>query len=445
MSQQFRTGGQTLVRELNRSIILNQLRIGSPLSRADMAAITGLNKTTVSSLVDELIAHSFVREIGRHPSAGGRPAMLLELDPDAGCIVGAEFGVGYLNVLVTDFRAAIRWRRQVQYDTSEDQRRVMSKLVGLLRQAVRQSQNFGTRLLGIGISLTGLVDVASGTQIFAPNLGWRNVPVREVLNAKFDVPIFVDNDANAAALAERYLGAAQHLDNFVYVTGNVGIGIGIVLGGHIFQGTTGYAGEAGHTTLDLNGPLCMCGNHGCWERLASQRALIERVQKAIQKGQPSSICAPAKRSDQITIQMIVEAAKGGDAVGLRALQETGVYLGVGIANLINIFNPSAIALGGMLSLAEEFLMPVVRQVVLERAMKESREAAQILVSTFKSDACVMGGVALVLHDILSRPRLDLSLPSQRSDAPTRQGFGRLSTRQVGPSSRHSRMKGGGRI
>jgi predicted NBD/HSP70 family sugar kinase len=136
---------------------------------------------------------------------------------------------------------------------------------------------------------------------------------------------------------------------------------------------------------------------------------------------------------QITIEEIVEAARGGDAVARRALEETGLYLGIGIANLINTFNPSLVAFGGALSLADEFLMPVVRQVVLERAMSGPREAAQVVVSTFKSDACVMGGVALVLHEILSRPRLDLSLPSQSNDAPIWQGLA-LSTRPVGPLS-----------
>jgi len=425
MSRHFRTGDQTFVRELNRSIILNQLRVGSPLSRADLAAITGLNKTTVSSLMGELMEHDFVREIGPTTSSGGRPGVLLELNPGAGCIIGAEIGVGCLNVVLTDFRATISWRHQVQYDKSDDQRRVTNKLVALLRQAVRQSQHTGVRLLGIGIGIPGLVDVTSGTLIYEPNMGWRNVPLRQLIGAKLDVPIFVDNDANAAALGERYFGAAQDVDNFAYVVANIGLGAGLVMGGHIFQGASGYAGEAGHTTIDPDGPLCRCGNRGCWERLASQQALIERIQKAIQAGQHSSIEDMAKHNlDQITIQLILEAARGGDDVARRALEETGMYLGIGIANLVNTFNPSLVAFGGVLSLADEFLMPVIRQVVLERAMSGPREAAQILVSAFKSDACVMGGVALVLHDILSRPRLDWATPSQRGDIPTRQGLDR---------------------
>lgn len=176
------------------------------------------------------------------------------------------------------------------------------------------------------------------------------------------------------------------------------------IGGHIFQGASGCAGEAGHTTIDPNGPPCQCGNHGCWERLASQYALIERIQKAIRAGQRSLIEDRAKHDlDQITIQVILEAARSGDDVSRRALEETGLYLGIGIANLVNIFNPNLVAFGGTLSLADEFLMPIVRQVVLERAMKEPREAVQITVSTFKSDACVMGGAALILREILNNP------------------------------------------
>jgi len=434
MSRQFRTGDQTLVRELNRSIILNQVRTCSPLSRADLAAITGLNKTTVSSLVDELIAHGFVREIGSTASAGGRPAMMLELDPAAGYIIGAEIGVGYLNVALTDFRAAILWKRQALFSESDSQRQVVNQVIALLRQAVRQGEHTGTRLLGIGLSIPALVDVTSATLIYAPNLGWCDVPLRQILSAKFDAPIFVDNDANAAALAERYMGAAQSVDNFVYVVANVGIGVGIVLGGQVFHGATGYAGEAGHVTLDPNGPLCHCGNRGCWERLASQRALIERVQKAIQAGQSSSISAMSEGANGLSLQIVLEAARQGDAVVRRALEETGEYLGIGIANLINTFNPDLVAFGGMLSLAEEFLAPVIQRTVSQRAMSGPREVAQFVVSTFKSDACVMGGVALVMHDILSHPRLDLTSSSPHSGALATQALARLSAWPVAARS-----------
>ena len=424
MARQFRTGDQTLVRELNRSIILNQLRAGASLSRADLAAISGLNKTTVSSLVEELLARNFVREIGLNASAGGRPAVLLKLNPEAGSVIGVEIGVGYLNVALADFAATIRWKRQVLFEDLADQRRVMSQVVAMIHQAIRHCEHAHVRVLGIGVSVPGLVDVESGTLVYAPNLGWRDAPMCQLLSAKFDLPIFVDNDANAATLGERYLGAAQRVDNFVCVVANVGLGVGIMLGGQLFQGASGYAGEAGHVTLDPDGPLCQCGNRGCWERFASQRALIERVRQASQAGPGST--ALAQKPDQVTLQAILDAARMEDGVARRALEEIGEYLGIGIANLINVFNPSLVVFGGALSMADEFLTPVIQRTIAQRAMPGPREAAQFVVSTFKSDACVMGGVALVLHDILSHPRLDMALPSRQSMALTTEAPARLS-------------------
>jgi glucokinase-like ROK family protein len=413
MPRQFRTGDQTFVRELNRSILLERLWVGSSLSRADLAVSTGLNKTTVSSLIDGLISDGFVREIGLNASAGGRPGVLLELNPDAGLIIGAEIGVERLNVVVSNLRASISWRRQIQFDLSDSLEHVLEQLVTLLRQARQHTQRRGLRLFGAGVTIPGLVDVGSGTLVFEPNMGWTNVAVRQLLVDRLRFPILIDNDANAAALAERYFGVARGVDDFAYVVANIGLGTGLVLGGHILQGVSGHAGEAGHTTIDPDGPLCRCGNRGCWERLASQRALMERAEQAIAAGRPTLLTSTTDHgAARVNMQTVLLAARAGDAVALEALHETGVYLGIGIANLVNIFNPSLVALGGTLSLADEFLLPVARQVVQERAMRELHQAARIVVSAFKADACVMGGVALVLHGLLSRPQLVLSRPGR---------------------------------
>ena len=414
MSRQFRTGDQTFVRELNRSILLERLWVGSPVSRADLAGSTGLNKTTVSSLVDGLISDGFVREIGLDASAGGRPGVLLELNPDAGLMIGAEIGVECLNVVVSNLRASVSWRRQVLFERSDSLEHVLERLATMLRQAKQHCQRRGLRLFGAGITIPGLVDVGSGTLVFEPNMGWTNVAVRQHLIDRLHIPILIDNDANAAALAERYFGVARGVDDFAYVVANIGLGTGLVLGGHILLGVSGHAGEAGHTTIDPDGPLCRCGNRGCWERLASQRALMERAEQAIAAGRPTLLASTTDHGTaRVNMQTVLQAAQAGDEVALEALHETGVYLGIGIANLVNIFNPSLVALGGTLSLAHEFLLPVARQVVQERAMRELRQAARIVVSAFKADACVMGGVALVLHGLLSRPQLVLSRPSQR--------------------------------
>jgi glucokinase-like ROK family protein len=409
MPKQFRTGDQTLIRDVNRSILLNLLRVQSPQSRADLAVATGLNKTTVSSLIAELISTGLVREIGAASSAGGRPGVLLDLNPEAGCLIGAELGVWFIKLILTDFRASILWRQHLLLDPAGTAEAALTKLIELVRQATDIAQRSGRKVFGLGVGVHGLVDVHSGTLVFGPNLGWRDVPIRARLEESFTFPIFVDNDAKAAAISERYFGVAQHVDNFVYVNANVGLGVGIWLGGQVYRGATGSAGEIGHTTILPDGPLCRCGNRGCWEVLASQRALIERLRARAAAGEPTSLPARNGELSDITMATIMEAASNGDALAAQALEETGVYLGLGIANLINTFNPNLVVFGGELSLAADFLLPPIERTVARRAMQWPREASQVVVAAHQFDSCVMGGVALVLNDILSHPHLEMSL------------------------------------
>jgi glucokinase-like ROK family protein len=406
LGKPYRTGDQALVREINLSIVLNCLRETSPLSRAQLAEITGLNKTTVSSLVRELIARKFVREIGFGPSGGGRPAVMLELNPDAGCIIGMEIGVDFILAILTDFKAQILWRHREDTDQAEGQEAILAKALDIVRQALAASESTHSPVLGIGVGIPGLVDVSSGTLLFAPNLKWRDVPLREVFSQEFDTPVFVDNEANVAALGERYFGAAQCSRDFIYLSIGVGLGGGIFLDGQLYRGIGGYAGEVGHMTIVSDGERCNCGNWGCWETLVSQTAVVNQVRKAMEAGNASRVSQSVEgQLKRISIPVIVEAAEEGDEVARQALEETGVYLGIGIANLINAFNPELVIFGGVLSLASDYLLPAAEKTLEERSLIWSQRMARVMASSYGPDACVMGGVALVLHDILSRPDL----------------------------------------
>jgi glucokinase-like ROK family protein len=406
LGKRYRTGDQALVREINLSIILNCLRETSPLSRAQLAEITGLNKTTVSSLVRELIARQFVREIGFDLSGGGRPPVLLELNPDAGCIIGMEIGVDFILAILTDFKAQVLWRHRENTDQAEGQEAILTRALDIVRQTLTVGGSTHSPVLGIGIGVPGLVDVSSGTLLFAPNLKWHDVPLREVFSQEFDVPVFVDNEANVAALGERYFGTAQGSRDFVYLSIGVGLGGGIVLDGQLYRGIGGYAGEIGHMTLTSDGERCNCGNCGCWETLVSQMAVVNRVRKAVEAGNASRVSQLVKgRLERISIPLIVEAAEEGDEVAGQALEETGVYLGIGIANLINAFNPELVIFGGVMSLASTYLLPAIEKTLEGRSLAWPRRMARVMASSYGPDACVMGGVALVLHDILSRPDL----------------------------------------
>jgi glucokinase-like ROK family protein len=406
LGKRYRTGDQALVREINLSIILNCLRETSPISRAQLAEITGLNKTTVSSLVRELIARNFAREIGFDSSGGGRPAVLLELNPEAGSIIGLEIGVDFILALLTDFKAQVLWRHRDDTNQAEGQEAILARAFDIVRQALTVNESNHNPVLGIGIGVPGLVDISSGTLLFAPNLKWRDIPLHEIFSREFEVPVFVDNEANVAALGERYFGAAQSSKDFIYLSLGVGLGGGIVLDGQLYRGISGYAGEIGHTTIASDGERCNCGNRGCWETLVSQTAVINRIRKAIEAENASQVSQLVKGPlERISIPAIVEAAREGDEVARRALEETGVYLGIGIANLINTFNPELVIFGGVLSLASDYLLPAAKKTLQERSLAWPRRVARVMVSSHGPDACVMGGVALVLHDILSRPGL----------------------------------------
>lgn len=399
-----RTGDQTLIREINLSIILNALRDHPPLSRAALAVATGLNKTTVSSLVKQLTDAGLITENGVGKSSTGRPGILLQLNPAAGSIIGVEIGVDFISVVLTDFAAHVIWRHQVRTDGHEVQAAILRRAMTNIEAAVARAKAHGLPILGMALGVPGLVNVESGTLLYAPNLGWENVALRQMLQAKFDFPIFVDNEASMAAFGESYFGVARGSRNVLYVSAGVGIGGGLVLNGRMFAGAAGFAGEVGHMTLDPVGLQCNCGNRGCWETLASQSAVFRRIHTCIDAGSPSKLARfKTSKHEGLTIPIVVRAAEEGDPVAREALNETGNYLGIGLANLINALNPEMVVFGGILSLAKEFLLPVIQQTIGDRALRWSSRSARIVVAAYGSDACVMGAVAMVYDHILRQP------------------------------------------
>jgi glucokinase-like ROK family protein len=403
---QYRTGDQALVREINLSVIMNHLRKNAPISRAALAETTGLNKTTVSSLVNELIDRQFVKEIGLAAPSSGRPAIQLRLNPTAGFIVSCEIGVDFILVICTNFAPEIIWRYEEHIDPSIGQRAILDRALSILQEAVKIGGPESGNLLGMAIGVPGLVDQATGSLLFAPNLGWKELPIRSFLQEYFNVPLFVDNEANIAALGEHYFGAAQGYDEVLYISAGIGLGGGIVHGGRLFRGVTGVGAEFGHMTLDPDGEVCKCGNQGCWETLVSQQALFRDIWRRIDRGETSRLSEmTGGRRSLLTVPLVVNAARMSDAVALDALEMIGQNLGIGIASLVNGLNPELVVFGGILSLAGEFLMPVIEKEVNRRALRWNRQAMQLVLSKHGFDACVIGGVAAVYQAILAQPDL----------------------------------------
>lgn len=405
--QLFSTGDQTLLREINLSSVLRYIHSNAPISRAQLAGLTGLNKSTVSSLIDELVERGLVRQTGLDTSGTGRPATLLELNPQAGYIIGVEYGVDFVTVILANFHGEVIWRAQQNADPAEGQETTTAKVFELVDQAIEVCTAQQARLLGLGISTPGTVQVEEGFLIYAPNLDWRNIPFAQIYHDRYpNLTVCVDNDANAAAVGEHLFGVAQHAQDFVFLFGGVGIGAGLFLNGGLYRGQSGYAGEIGHSVFmaETFQTPCHCGNRGCWETYASQLSIMERVRAQLQARRSSSITSfLSDPNAPLTLQSIKEAANIGDNVAVEALNEAGQAMGIGVANVINIFNPSMVVIGGPLSMVGQFMLPGIQESIERHTLPEIRQVTQVVLSASGPDASVIGAVATVVEAIFSKP------------------------------------------
>ncbi len=396
---------QNLLKQLNSALIMDRLLVGAPLSRANLAQETGLNRSTISSLVNDLMERELIREIGLESAdSRGRPGMLLELNPGGGSVIGIEINVDYTSLILTDFTAHILWHRYVQYEEDTTQEEILSLVEDLIRQALRAGVAHHLTPLGIGIAMPGLVDTEASELIFAPNLNWRHISFRDRWAAEFGVPLYLENDGNCAAMGEYYFGVAREQEHFLFIGTGTGLTSGLMLNGEIYRGVGGYAGEIGHIIVESGGDLCSCGRRGCWETLVAPRAVIQAVIHALENGAPSIIKGQVGGDlSRVTMGTVIDAADRGDRLALDTLADIASHLGSGIANLINIFNPGLIVLGGGLIPASEYLLPPISRIITAEALPDMSRQVALTLSALGMNACVKGAVALVIDGIVRNP------------------------------------------
>ena len=395
------TADQKLVRKLNNNIIIEILRKEAPVSRANLSAMTGLNRSTVSSIIDELIDGSWVRETSFQTDKIGRPGLLLEINPQGGFVIGVEIGVDFLLCLVINFSAEVIWKKHIETNPEDGQVVILQQAFELAGEAIEFSKKEYGRCLGIGIAIPALVDVQNGIVKLAPNLKWENVPLRLIWNQQFHYPVFVENDGNAAALGEHYFGAARGINNLIYIAAGYGLGSGIMVDGKVLRGNKGYASEVGHMTYDPDGALCSCGKRGCYETVIGPRAVIESVRKLIREKGPdkTSIKISDNGRNTINYDAVVNAAMENDPIAIDALKDVGSKLGLVVSHLVNIFDPKIVILGGALNYAKDFIQPAVSKVVKENALQLCQEDLEITNSYLGQESSVMGAIGLVLENL----------------------------------------------
>lgn len=382
------------VRATNLAVVLRYVRAHAPCSRADIAAATGLNKATVSSLVADLLARRLVRETGLTENRIGRPATMLVLDGSAYAAVGLEVNADYLTAVALDLagQRLLSWRRSFA-GLHVSPGKAVAAVAALGRRAVSKVTKEGRQVLGLTVGVPGLIG-ADGTVRVAPNLGWHDVDLRAALvdALKPDYPVTVDNDANLAATAEFRYGAHAGTTNLVYLTGEVGIGAGVITDGHLLRGSRGFTGEVGHVQLDPAGPECGCGRRGCLEALAGVAAILHRINP-----EADTHRGPADLEPEI--DEVVRRARAQEKEVLEGLAEIGTWLGHGASILANVVNPEVIVLGGYFVPLAPWLLPAAQAELERRTLAADAGGAQIVASTLGHNAAAIGGAARVLESV----------------------------------------------
>jgi predicted NBD/HSP70 family sugar kinase len=383
------SGSLESLRERNRRRVLGALRLAGITSRAELARQTGLSRTTVSSLIGDLVRDGLVAErvdASATPGAqGGRPPVLVSLDRRAGAAVGVDFGKTHVTVAVADLGHTVlaEVRRPLPGDhQAENDLDVAAELVDT---ALTEAKIDRSLVLGVGMGLPGPIDADTGTLGSATILpGWRDITAAQAMSESLGLPVRVDNDANLGALAEHLWGAGVGASDMIYIKVATGIGAGLVLGGRLYVGVGGTAGELGHTIIDEHGPVCRCANRGCLETLAGGAATLELLRPTL--------------GPDLTIERLVALTNEGHPACTRVVADAGRHIGRAVANLVNLLNPSRIVVGGELSQCGDVLMEPLRVECTRHAIRSAADDVQIAAGALGERAEVLGALALVLQD-----------------------------------------------
>ncbi|MGH9511388.1 MAG: ROK family protein [Terriglobales bacterium] len=375
--------------------ILGLIHSRVSLSRAELATLTGLSAALISAIVRRLINNKMVVESGLEPSKLGRRRVALKLRSGNDYTIGVEIGTFFLRVIINDLAGTVCGRFEARTMLSEGFSRVMERCFEVVSRAITECGVTRDSIVGIGIAHSGVVDSNRGAVLSFPRPGqmaeWRNVPLREIIEEKLKIPCIIEDSVRMAALAEKQLGAAIELSDFIYVRIGMGIGACIFIDGEPYRGAGGSAGEFGHMTVDENGPICFCGNNGCLSALASCSAIIQQVTSAIKKGVQSRVLEIAGDVDQISIEKILQAAADNDSLAFRVLNEAAVHIGVALADVVNLLNPSVVVFSGPLFQTNpQLMMEAIQRVIRQRALEKAANEVQIVVSTLGADAPALG-------------------------------------------------------
>ena len=371
------------IRDINRQIVLNYVRVRSPISRAEIARETSLQRSTVSAIVDDLQSLGFIEEIGTGDSTGGRKPTLLQLKTGTPVAIGVDITPRETTIVLADLGGNLLQKETLP--TSPDLEYMNEQILTRVKALAEANKGYD---LEVGISIPGIADQVTNTVLYVPYFQWVNWDIGHQITRATSLPVTIDNDANAVALAELWFGAEEvkRTRNFIMVMISEGIGTGIVIDGEVYRGENGAAGEFGHMYVGENAPVtCSCGRHDCWEAHASEKAVVGRY---LSNGNES-------RSGMFDMGHLIRLAENGEERATEILKETANYLGIGISNLIIGFSPQAVVVSGSIVKAWDIIKDDI-QAFGRRSIRQELSGTQILSSALGDTPTILGSISLVL-------------------------------------------------
>jgi len=387
-------GNRDLIRAMNRSIILNEIKTYGPIARAEVARRIGLSPATVTAITAELINKDLVFEKDVGDSSGGRRPILLAINPSGGYVIGIKLTETQAIGALTDLEATVIVKREDDLN-ERDPEMVVQQLSILVAKLLQMAGLPKKKLLGVGVGLAGIVDSEQGILRQSPFFGWRDISLGEMLRKRVRVPVYVDNDVNTLTLAEMWFGGGQGIDSFLIVTIGRGVGLGIVVNGQFYRGVRGGAGEFGHIVIDPEGPTCECGKRGCLETYVGDPGILRMADEAVNRGDI--------REPITSMADLLTKARAGDSGAIAVFTRAGSFLGQGIANLVNIFNPQKILISGEGTRAGDLLFAPMRESIKNNVMPGLSKDTTIQIDAWGDDAWARGAASLVLRQLFLSP------------------------------------------
>ena len=394
--------GASAVRAQHSRLILNLLWKQQEISRAELARRAGLSRSTVSAIVSDLLSQGLAKETRTGVSNGGRRPILLEFQDQSSFILGIELGATHVSCVLTDLRCKVRASWSAPAPVRDEPEVALGKMKMAVRSVLQADGLQPSQVLGIGVAVPSPVDRERPGELLplvVPK--WQGYNIASYLEGNFDRPVFVDNDANLGALAELWWGAGSSARDLAYIKVATGVGAGLIINGRIFRGSAGIAGEIGHTSIDPNGPPCICGLRGCLTTFIGTPALLERARNELRR-------SGSDRLPPRSIDELVNAALDGDPTSVDLIHYAGDKLGVGIANMLNLLNPQAVVLGGGIARSGDMLLDGVRRTIQALSLPASICNTEIRTTGLNEWGIAVGAATLVLQVALDTPTLFLT-------------------------------------